>query len=472
MSDLQPKFFQPGFRQNQQEADITNLEVKGDIPDWLEGSLIRNGPGMVQVDKPMQHWFDGLAMLHKFNIKDGKVSYMSRFVDCEAYRATKETGKISYSDFATDPCRSLFGKVQTLFESDPKITDSAKVNIGKIGDKTYALGEPLMQIQIDPETLKSLGVFHYGKKPANRMTTAHPHIEAHEAYNLVVEYGPFNHYVIYSMQDEVKKLISIPVREPAYLHSFGMSKRYFIIAEFPLVVQSIKLALRLRPFIENFKWKDGNGSKFYIIDRQDNQLKATIKTDAFFSFHHVNAFEQGDDLVVDLATYEDASIVQNYYVNRLSDPDQKLPHGRLERFVLNVQDKKLKSRKIISEACIELPHFDYQNYHGNPDYRYVYGCGLHPSHPKGFYNQLVKIDVQTGEHASWHQADNYPGEAVFIPQPNRKSEDDGVLLSVVLDADQQHSFLLVLDAKTLQEKARAKLPHAVLFGYHGAFYKN
>jgi carotenoid cleavage dioxygenase-like enzyme len=304
------------------------------------------------------------------------------------------------------------------------------------------------------------------------MTTAHPHIEAHEAYNLVVEYGPFNHYVMYSMQNEVKKLVSIPVREPAYLHSFGMSKRYFIIAEFPLVVQSIKLALRLRPFIENFKWKDGNGSKFYIIDRQDNQLKATIKTDAFFSFHHVNAFEQGDDLVVDLATYEDASIVQNYYVNRLSDPDQRLPHGRLERFVLNVQDKKLKSRKIISEACIELPHFDYQNYHGNPDYRYVYGCGLHPSNLKGFYNQLVKIDVQTGEHASWHQADNYPGEAVFIPQPNRKSEDDGVLLSVVLDADQQHSFLLVLDAKTLQEKARAELPHAVLFGYHGAFYKN
>ena len=163
MTRQKPKYFEPGFRQNLEELEIDDLKIKGSIPDWLEGSLIRNGPGMVMVDKPMLHWFDGLAMLHKFSIKGGKVSYKSKYIDCEAYRTTKETGKISYSDFATDPCRSLFGKVQTVFESKPKITDSAKVNIGKVGDKTMALGEPLMQIQIDPETLESLGVFHFDK---------------------------------------------------------------------------------------------------------------------------------------------------------------------------------------------------------------------------------------------------------------------------------------------------------------------
>ena len=469
MNKQSPKYFEPGFLQNQEEHQIDELQVKGKLPEWLEGSLIRNGPGLVQVDKPMRHWFDGLAMLHKFEIKDGKVAYRSKFIDCEAYRSTKKSGKITYSDFATDPCRSLFGKVQTVFDSNPKITDSAKVNIGKVGEKTMAFGEPLMQIQIDPETLDALGVFNYDKNPRSRMTTAHPHTDGESAYNLVVEYGPINYYSIYSMEPEVKKVASIPVREPGYLHSFGMSKRYFIIAEFPLVVQSLKLVFRLKPFIENFNWKPGNGSRFLIIDRETGKLVAKMKTDAFFSFHHVNAFEVDDDLIVDLATYEDAEIINSYYKNRLSQNGQKLPSGRMERFILDLKNKKVRSRKIVSDECIELPHFDYQNYNTHPEYRYVYGCGINRDHQEGFYNQLVKIDMKTGNTGTWYGINNYPGEPIFVPHPERKSEDDGVLLSVVLDADQKHSYLLILDAKTLKECARAELPHPVLFGYHGTF---
>jgi len=251
-----------------------------------------------------------------------------------------------------------------------------------------------------------------------------------------------------------------------------MSKRYFIIAEFPLVVQSIKLMLRLRPFIENFKWKGRQGARFFVIDRESGKLKATIKTDAFFSFHHVNAFEDGDDLVVDMATYEDAGIIDHYYMNRLSGNDLQLPFGRMERFVLDLGKKRLKSQKIISGACIELPHIDYAHYHGRSDYRYVYGCGIDPERRNEFYNQLVKIDLQSGMHLRWSQPGYYPGEAVFVPHPERKAEDDGVLLSVVLDAAHGHSFLLVLDAATLQERARAELPHPVLFGYHGAFFSS
>jgi carotenoid cleavage dioxygenase-like enzyme len=451
------------------EHDIPNLTVMGELPSWLAGSLIRNGPGMVTVDKPMRHWFDGLAMLHKFTIRNKQVSYLSRFVDCEAYRATQQSGKISYSDFATDPCRSLFAKVQTVFERDPKITDSAKVNVGNVGEKFFALGEPLMQIQIDPHTLKTLGVFHYEKNPGNRMTTAHPHMDGSEAYNLVVQYGPINYYKIYSIGNQVKEVASIPVRQPAYLHSFGMSKKYFIIAEFPLVVQSLKLVFRLRPFIENFNWKERNGSRLFIIERATGKLKATIKTEAFFSFHHVNAFENGAELVVDMATYKDSGIVNNYYMNRLSKADGPLPPGRMERFVVDVNNKKLKSRTIVSDVCIELPHIDYTHYHSKSDYRYVYGCGVNPERPNEFYNHLVKIDMQQGSHLNWFLPGFYPGEPVFVPHPDRQAEDDGVLLSVVLDAERGHSFLLVLDAKNMKEQARAELPHPVLFGYHGTF---
>ena len=36
-----------------------------------------------------------------------------------------------------------------------------------------------------------------------------------------------------------------------------------------------------------------------------------------FCFHHVNAFEDGDDLTVDLLAYDDASVVRALTLDRL-----------------------------------------------------------------------------------------------------------------------------------------------------------
>ena len=45
----------------------------GRIPAWLQGTLLRNGPGMHTVGETRyNHWFDGLALLHSFTIGDGK----------------------------------------------------------------------------------------------------------------------------------------------------------------------------------------------------------------------------------------------------------------------------------------------------------------------------------------------------------------------------------------------------------------
>jgi carotenoid cleavage dioxygenase-like enzyme len=58
---------------------------------------------------------------------------------------------------------------------------------------------------------------------------------------------------------------------------------------------------------------------------------------------------------------------------------------------------------------------------------------------------------------------------VFVAAPGGEDEDAGVLLSVVLDADAERSFLLVLDAADLSELARASVPHHIPFSFHGQF---
>jgi carotenoid cleavage dioxygenase-like enzyme len=458
-----------GFLRNSKECDIERLHVEGHIPDWLEGELIRNGPGQVMVDKPMRHWFDGLAMLHRFHIANGNVGYRSRFIDCAAYRSAQKEGRITYSDFATDPCRTLFQQLQTIFNPDPKITDSAKVNVGQIGEKTFAWGEPLMQIQFDPETLESIGVYNYGKYGGNRMTTAHPIVDKMEAYNLVVQYGPINFYKIYEISGEAREIASVPVQMPGYMHSFGMSENYFIIAEYPLVVQSIMLLFRAKPFIENFHWKPGMGSRFIIIDRKTGKRVSTIKVPSFFSFHHVFAIEKDGLLEVDLCAYENADIIQHYYKDRLANPRLPLPKGAMWRYTLDVAGKRCVGRTELANVCLELPvtNRQFANTHGA--YRYVYGCGVNSQHTHEFYNQIVKIDIANGSSTNWYKEGHFPGEPVFVPSPDPKAEDDGLLLSVVLDTYSNTSYLIILNASNLGQVAKAALPHSILFGYHGTF---
>ena len=86
-----------------------------------------------------------------------------------------------------------------------------------------------------------------------------------------------------------------------------------------------------------------------------------------------------------------------------------------------------------------------------------------------FLDSIVKVDTETGTVARWHAAGLYPGEPLFVPTPSASAEDDGALLSIVLDTAKKRSFLLVLDAATLGEKARAEAPHAIPFHFHGSY---
>lgn len=69
----------------------------------------------------------------------------------------------------------------------------------------------------------------------------------------------------------------------------------------------------------------------------------------------------------------------------------------------------------------------------------------------------------------WVEQNCYPSEAVFVPAPDAKEEDEGVLLSLVYDSSRVESFVLVLDAKTMAEVARAYTGMRCPVTFHGQF---
>jgi carotenoid cleavage dioxygenase-like enzyme len=249
------------------------------------------------------------------------------------------------------------------------------------------------------------------------------------------------------------------------MHSFGMTERYAVLVEFPLQVNPLKLATGTTSFIESYRWRPERGTRFLVIDRHDGGVTMTATAEPFFGFHHVNAWEEGDDVVVDLIAYDDAQVIDRLYIDRLrNEPEQS--RNQLRRYRVTPGSDRVES-EVLLDRNMELPRIDYARVNTRP-YRFMYACGMRPEEPD-WLNELVKFDTRERTLRTWHEPGCYPGEPVFVGRPGREHEDDGAVLSVVFDSSTGRSFLLVLDAASFEEQARAEAPHHIPFGFHGQF---
>jgi carotenoid cleavage dioxygenase-like enzyme len=240
-------------------------------------------------------------------------------------------------------------------------------------------------------------------------------------------------------------ICSIPVKQPAYMRTFAMTEHYLILAEFLLLLNRLSLALSGKPYIENYEWKPEQGTRFLVIRKSDGNLVHTAYSEAFFAFHHVNAFEQDNEIVVDLIAYNDASVIQSLYLEPLlHHPEQVIAAGELRRYHVPL-NQVIADYEVLTPEPIELPRINYQRCNAKP-YQFAYGIGN--SGPGNFIDKLVEVNVINGSTQIWRLPDCYPGEPVFVAAPTAATEDEGVILSVVLDAKAESSFLLVLDARS------------------------
>lgn len=459
-----------GFRSLESETRApVHLRVAGKLPSWLEGTLLRTGPSKFEVgDRTYNHWFDGLAMLHRFAFAKGAVTYMSRFLEGNAFRAVERTGEISYAEFATDPCRTLFGRVASWF--DPRFTDNCCVNVMDYGGKTVAFTETTLPMRFNPDTLTTLGVFAYDKALSGQVSTAHAHYDAirKRHYNYVVSFGLHSVYRLIAVDDSgAQQLVAeIPVDRPSYMHSFGMTERHLVLVEFPIVVSALELKFSGEPFIQNYRWLPERGLKFHVVEKDSGKVITATHAEPCFAFHHVNAYEDGNSLAIDMIAYDDASIIDQLYLARLRAGAPITATGALTRFHVPLNGGAVTS-EMLAPASIELPRINYETHAGKP-YRYVWGTGIETE--GDFLDSIVKIDLGSRTMSRWYEQGLYPGEPVFVPAPGAKAEDDGVLLSIVLDIAKDRSSLLVLDAAHLTELARAEAPHPIPFHFHGNYF--
>jgi beta,beta-carotene 9',10'-dioxygenase len=426
-----------GFTSLDQEVDLDSLPVEGRVPDWLRGTLYRVGPARFEVgERRLNHFVDGFSMLHRFSFAAGGISYSNRFLQSRAFRAAEEGGRLAYQEFATNPERSLVGRVTDAFK--PRPSDNAGIALARLGSELVAVGATPRPLVFDPETLAVAGV---ARRAPAEINTPFPHFDraSGEALFWSIKLGPRPTYRLYARRgtSQVREIARLPAPHPSYLCSFAITERYAVLTECPFLLSPYELIFGDRPYLENFHWSGERPTVFTVVDRHSGLQRARLQAEPFFCFHHVNAFERGEEIVLDLVAYPDPGVLERF---RLADlrADTAFPDPELRRYRLPLDDEVASGEALA--AGFENPRIDYLAGNGRP-YRYAYGCGFGAA---GYLARIQKLDTGTGTTAEWAEPGVFPDEAVFAAAPDARAEDDGVVLSVALEPALPHHLPFAL----------------------------
>lgn len=464
--------YRAGFRTQSEEVEETRVPVDGAFPEWLTGDLIGNGPGQFEAgETDLRHWFDPFAMLRRFRIDGEGVSYTNRFVESRDYSYTRENGAVRTPFPGTPPDRPLWTRVRQLLGGT--FPDNPVIGVQRFGDEFAAITESPTALTFDRDTLETTGRIDLTDGLDSDLTLAHVQYDhaADRFYNLGVSYGRETVYTLFRRPGDggtPTPLTRLRFDEAPYIHSFAMTDRYVVVTVNAFGLDTTRLlrgTLTKETFLDAFQPLE-SPLRFLVLDRSTGEHVTTATAPPAFVYHHANAYERDDDLVVDLIAFDDERAVTGLALSNLRRDDPDLPRGDLCRYTVPLSGGEA-SREVLHRGPVEFPVINYGAVNGER-HRYVYLAETDGK--SSLPTDITKVDVETGTVRRWRESATHPGEPMFVPRPGGEREDDGVLLSVVLDPGADRSRLVCLDAATLEELGRAELPHRLPYGFHGQFY--
>ncbi len=474
-----------GFRSQSEEVADVELPVDGTFPDWLTGTLYINGPGRFELeDTEFRHWFDPLAMVRRFRI-DGptSASYTNRMLRTRDFQYAQRHGAVRTLFPGVPPKGRPWTRAFKIINGE--FTDNASIGFLRVNGAVTAVTESPTAHVLDSGTAGIKRRLDLTAGLEADLTLGHPHydFDREATVNLGVSYskGTVTLFRRPDGQTRATPVTSLEFDRPPYVHSFGLTPDYAIVTNHPFGIDTRQLLLEAVQgggFVDAFESWD-RPTRFHVIDRESGRVVATPEAAPFFVYHHANAFEtaDGDEIVLDLVGYPDERAVTDLLLANLRRHDPDLPRGDLRRYRLPL-DGGDATVETLHEGPVEFPMIRYEAVVGQP-YHTIYLAETDPTTGSSLPTGLVKLSIPSAQSqggtsidATWgNESSRFPGEPVFVPSPDQASSNEGVILSLVLDAEVGRSELVCLEATDLSERARAILPHAVPYPFHGQFYE-
>ena len=150
-------------------------DIEGSIPNWIDGSFYRNGPGKFEFNEDkFQHLFDPMALVQQFQVKEGQVKFNSKYIRSRNFKVNTELDQIVYPELGTaaEPDwihldengqelteeEIIHNRWKFFVEPESK-TDNTLVSLHSLCGNMVAFSETLSLHSIDKQSLDTLESF-------------------------------------------------------------------------------------------------------------------------------------------------------------------------------------------------------------------------------------------------------------------------------------------------------------------------
>jgi carotenoid cleavage dioxygenase len=459
-------FLQGNFAPVREEVTADDLTVIGELPPELDGMFVRNGPNPQFPPIKNYHVFEGDGMLHGVRIREGRASYCNRYVRTPCWKAENAAGKSLYGSFLDPPDLSvLLRTMRNYLKRLPLMKNTANTSLICHDGRLLALWEGGEPHEIQVPGLDTVGPYTHGGRLKHQFT-AHPKVDPATGEMLFFGYSLFKpsvRYGVISARGEITGTTDIAIPRPAVMHDFAITPRHTLFLDMPLT-SSLKRLLRGQPFL---KFEPELGARIGILPRYGRGDEVRwFEVSTCFVFHTLNAYEDGDEVVLLACRTED--FPESFLMPPMMRADGGGPIGREFAPVLYRWRFNLKTGIVREEALDDTPSDFPRVNEGLVGSRTRYGYTLNIRE----VNELSKYDFERGrsERHGFGKG-RFGGDGVFVPRPNAIAEDDGWFITYVHDEGDGTSELVVIKARDFGAPpvARVRIPVRVPYGFHGAW---
>ena len=470
-------------------------EQKASLPSWLRGSYIKNGPSRKQFgteERWYSQWMDSWGKLNKITFTEaGEVLYSGRMIETRNYNRCVEADRIVPSITVAGLAPNDWSLTE-MMAGLVHMFDNTNVLLWRLGPEdpdsaTYiaTTDYPLVNI-IHPLSLAVTGTHQPSPLTDGLSLQSSSHwrreVGTDNSLNYHIMYNPLTlntDFVLYrygrTLEDKTE-IGRFPVDYVSYIHMISNTPQYAVIVMYPVSMNVWTMAQHNMHPLETLEQLD-EPTKIYLMNLKDGSVLDGFLTDdpsMVFGTHIVNAWEEGEEVVFDLATipwdgllhYMDLETMLKHPETESDHSEQVMKRVRLvkESKEVIVEDwpnlSKVSMMNTLDFPVINEKYAGYEN-------RYAYGWVA-----IDYWRQtLVKKDLQDStKYKMWSTESHYPGELFFIPDPAGIEEDDGVLITIVFDGEREQSYVLLLDGRTFTEIDRSYLPYNVPFSFHGNWF--
>lgn len=428
LQDKPPFWLEDNFAPVFEERTETELTVTGKIPEALNGRLLRNGSN--PQSGTSAHWFLGNGMLHGVELREGKANwYRNRYVKTPLY---------------LKPDADIMDGLGDLSMS------AANTHVIQHAGKIMALEEGHWPFIVSNE-LETVGPNDYNGKLAGPMT-AHPKICPETGELLAFSYGmtePYLTYLRISAAGELLQNEPITVPGATMIHDFNITRNHVIFMDLPAVWNFEGMSTTGLPIL----WDESYGARLGVMPRNGSNKDMTwYDIDPCYVFHPLNAYEQGNKIIIDVCRMNDTM-----------KPDSSSPpmlyRWEIDQTSGQVTETQLDDRMVdfprVCDTVVGLKH------------QYGYCAAFSSAGPYG--EALVKYNLTDGSAEYRHLDGGQASEAVFVKDPQGSDEDQGWVLNYIYQPEIDRSEVLILDAQNFcgEPAARIQLPVRVPAGFHG-----